>query len=358
MAIRPEKKQHPAQKKAVTRQDVAELADVSSAVVSYVINNGPRPVAEETKKRVLKAIEKLGYRPNKHAQRLKSRSAKGKRQLGIIMGGNGEILLRPYYADVLFGIYDEAYRQGYHIRFLHFFEELHDPTLFNEYIHPDEISALILFPIQKSLLDSHDQTLLQRILKRIDNIVCLELPIASLPSVIFDRAEAARVAVTHLIHSGHQRIAYVGEIDERLDGYRQALLEHGLPYDERLIKSSGKHDNAPDEGYEGARQLVELESRPTAVFAVCDEIALGVLGALHDCGIRVPDDIALTSIDDLEFAAIVRPALTTVHVPRRQIGIQALRLVAMHADYPDPPAVSMLLPTELIVRESCGAKKA
>lgn len=342
--------------KSVTRQDVAKLAGVSSAVVSYVINNGPRPVADETRQRVLKAIKKLGYRPNKRARRLKSKTGRGKGQLGIIMGGNGEILLRPYYADVLFGIYDEAYRQGQRIRFLHFFEELHDPGLFNEHIHPNEISALILFPIQLSMMDQRSQALLQRILKRIDNVVCLELAVANLLAVIFDRAEAARTAVTHLIKLGHQRIGFVGGLDERLDGYRQALLEHSLPYDERLIKSPGTH-NAPAEGYEGARQMLEMEPRPTAIFAMCDEVALGVLGALHDQGLKVPDDVALTSIDDLEFAAIVRPALTTIRVPRRQIGVQALRMLAMHAEYPDTPSVSMVLPTELIVRQSCGAKK-
>lgn len=350
--------------KAVTRQDVARLANVSSAVVSYVINDGPRPVAEETRKRVLAAIKKSGYRPNKHAQRLKSRSGGSKGQVGIIMGGNGEILLRPYYADVLFGIYDEAYRQGQRIRFLHFFEELHDPILFNEHIHPDEISALILFPIQLSLMDQRSQTLLQRILKRIDNVVCLELPVANLPAVIFDREEAARTAVTHLIKLGHQRIGFVGGIDERLNGYRQALLEHGISYDERLVKTPDLRDypdgihNSPQEGYTGGLQMLTEDPRPTAIFTMCDEVALGVLGALHDQGVSVPADIALTSIDDLEFAAIVRPALTTIRVPRRQIGVQALRMLAMHADYPDTPTVSMVLPTELIVRQSCGAQKA
>lgn len=343
--------------KAVTRQDVARLANVSSAVVSYVMNDGPRPVAEDTRKRVIEAIKKSGYRPNKHAQRLKSRSGGSKGQVGIIMGGNGEILLRPYYADVLFGIYDEAYRQGQRIRFLHFFEELHDPLLFNEHIHPDEISALILFPIQLSLMDLRSQALLQRILKRIDNVVCLELPVANLPAVIFDRAEAARTAVTHLIKLGHQRIGFVGGCDERLGGYRQALLEHGLPYDDRLIKSPGMH-NSPDEGYAGGQQLLAENPRPTAIFTMCDEVALGVLGALHDHGLNVPADVALASIDDLEFAALIRPALTTVRVPRRQIGVQALRMLTMHADYPDTPTVSMVLPTELIVRQSCGAQKA
>jgi LacI family transcriptional regulator len=110
-----------------------------------VINDGPLPVAEDTRQRVLQAIEELGYRPNKYAQSLKSKTGQATRQVGIIMGGRGEILLRPYYADILFGIYDEAYRQGQRIRFMHFFEQLHDPVLFNELVHPEEISALILF---------------------------------------------------------------------------------------------------------------------------------------------------------------------------------------------------------------------
>ena len=124
------KKQHKP-RLSVTQKDIARRAGVSSTVVSYVINEGPRAVAEETRQRVLQAIEELGYRPNKHAQRLKSKTEQAKRQLGIIIGGGSEILKRPYYGDILSGIYDEAYRQGQRIRFIHFFEELHDPILFN-----------------------------------------------------------------------------------------------------------------------------------------------------------------------------------------------------------------------------------
>jgi DNA-binding LacI/PurR family transcriptional regulator len=95
-----------------------------------------------------------------------------------------------------------------------------------------------------------------------------------------------------------------------------------------------------------------------AVFAASDEIALGILGALHDRGFTSPEDLALVSVDDLPFAAIVRPALTTVRVPRRQMGVYALRMIAMHAAYPDTQPTSLVLPTELIVRQSCGANKA
>ena len=341
---------------SVTRQDVARLAGVSTAVVSYVINNGPRPVADDTRKRVLTAIKQLGYRPNKHAQRLKKKTGKAQRELGIIIGGKGEILMRPYYGDILFGIYDEAYRQGQHIRFVHFFEELKEPTLFNVYVHPDEIAALIILAPDLFPANPQNQELLHQILERIDNVVCLEQTIANVPAVIFDRAGAARTAVTHLINLGHQRIGCVGNLDERATGYRQTLLDHDLPYAEELVQHPGTR-NTSEEGYKGALQLLELSPRPTAIFASCDEVAVGVLGALSDRGVKVPNDIALVSIDDLDMAAAVRPALTTVRIPRRQLGIYALHMLAMHRDHPDITPASMVLPTELIVRQSCGAKQ-
>ena len=339
---------------SVTQKDIAEHAGVSPTVVSYVINEGPRPVAEETKQRVLKAIEKLGYRPNKYAQRLRARTGQAKRQTGIILGGGSEILKRPYYGDILAGIYDEAYRLGLHVRFIHFFDELHDPLLFNEHVHPEEISSLIFFPLYIDFQEEHNLNLLARIVERIQNVVCLEKAVAELPAVIFDRVDAARKAVDHLIHAGHQRIGFIGGRGQRIVGYRQALLEHHLSSDDALVIHPGSY-NAPTEGYEGASCLLDIDSPPTAIFAVSDEIAIGALGALHDRGINVPDEMALVSIDDLALASVIRPALTTVRIPRREMGVQALRILAMQEAYPDTPAASTVLRTELIIRESCGA---
>lgn len=346
-------KQHQPQR-SVTREDVANLAGVSTAVVSYVLNNGPRPVAAETRARVLKAIEELGYRPNKYAQHLKTRNTPATRQIGIVMGGKGEILLRPYYADILYGIYDEAYRQEQRIRFLHFFEELHDPRIFNELVHPEEISALILLAPDLSPANPKNQALLERMLERITNVVCLEQTIAGVPAVIFDRADAARKAVNHLISLGHQRIGYIGNTDERLEGYRQTLFQHGLSYDEQLVKKTA---NFPEQGYEQTFPLFRLMPPPTALLATSDETAFGVLKALHEQGLNVPNDVALVSIDDIELAAYIQPALTTVRVPRRQMGIYALHILAMHKAHPDIQPASIVLPTELIVRQSCGTQR-
>ena len=339
---------------SVTQQDIAKRAGVSSAVVSYVINNGPRVVAEDTRHRVLEAIQALGYRPSRYAPGLQAHLATSQPQLGIILGGRVDMLQQPYYGDILAGIYTEAYQQGQQIRFLHFFEELHNPALFNQHVNSEEISALLFFISEISLTTPENQALLHQILARVKNAVCLEQPIANLPAVIFDRADAARTAVTHLIQLGHQRIGFVGKPDERATGYRQTLLDHGLPYDDGLVQRTR---NFAEDGYKGAFPLLDLNPRPTAIFAASDEVALGILGALHDRGLKSPEDLALVSVDDLPFAAIVRPALTTVRVPRRQMGIHALRMIAMHATYPDTQPASMVLPTELIVRQSCGAKR-
>jgi len=125
----------------VTQQDVAERARVSRSVVSYVLNNGPRNVSEETRQRVMDAIQELGYRPNKHAQRLKQGSDAVKNTIGIVTGGQSyNMLNRPYYNLVLAGLFDSAYHRNQHIRFFSFFDALKDPVFFNKNIHHDEIS--------------------------------------------------------------------------------------------------------------------------------------------------------------------------------------------------------------------------
>lgn len=339
----------------VTQQDVADRAGVSRAVVSYVVNDGPRVVSAETRARVLQAIAELGYRPNKHAQRLKrhpTRHATG--QIGIIMGGTSEILKRPYFGAVMAGIYQAARRQGQQIRFLTFWDELEDPVFFNKNIHPEEISGLVLFTPYMALGTPQGQTLLQRVRERIDNIVSLEVVIDDLPAVIFDRAAAARLAVEHLVGLGHRRIAYSGAGDERLIGYRQTLLAHDLPLEVALMQQPNLL-NSPEEGYAAGQALMALPTPPTAIFADSDEVAIGLMGALHDMGLRVPDDVAIAAVDNTMLASMVRPALTTVHVPKESFGAYALQMLGLHARLPEIQPASVLLPIELIVRQSCGA---
>src|SRR5512140_3158198 len=341
----------------ITQNDVAERAGVSRGVVSYVINNGPREVAPETRERVLAAIQELGYRPNKHAQRLKLGSDSAQRSLGIVAGGHSfNVLERPYYNIILGGLFEEAHRLGFEVRFFSFFDALTDPIFFNKNIHRDEISSLILILPAMIATRADYMDILEQIEKRVDNVICLEEPVKDWPTVIFDRARAARQAVEHLIQLGHQRIAFLAIQDDRLTGYRQTLLDHNLPYDEKLIFALDPSD-VLSSAYRLTEALIEGQPRPTAIFAANDESAISAIAALHDHCVKVPEDIAIVSIDNIDMAKMIRPSLTTVDVPKRQMASYAMQLLLMREQFKGGQAASIVVPTELIVRESCGAKK-
>lgn len=346
-------------KRRVTQKDVAELAGVSTGVVSYVLNDGPRSVSPETRQRVLDAIEQLGYRPNRHAQNLMRDNWDtdiASRQVGIVAGGDITMLTRPYYAAILSGIYAEAQRHGLRVRFIQFCDALkEDPILFNELVHPEEVSGLILIATYMAKGDDRRIQVLERAVERIENAVCLERGWQDVPSVTYDLIGAARTAVEHLVKLGHRRIGYVGDYDDRAEGYRQVLLENGLGFDESLMCLG--RGNLPEAGRQGTFELFGLSEPPTAIFAVSDEVGIGVLRGAYETGRSVPTDLAVVSIDDIELAAFQRPALTTVRVPQIRLGAYAVRMLTERISRSGDPPISIVLPTELIVRESCGASK-
>jgi LacI family transcriptional regulator len=334
-----------------TQEDVARRAGVSRGIVSYVINNGPRAVAPETRERVLQAIAELGYRPNKHAQRLtrEQGDALAGKQFGLILTDTF-MLRRPYYGSILAGIHHTAHANNYHIRFLRFFAELRNPVLFNELVHEEEISGLLLMSLDQVINDEEDRALIEQIQSRIKNIICVEWEWEGLPSVSFNRSRATYKATRHLIDVGHRHIVYVGQDDNRISGYRQACMEIDSP---PTIFTVAPRANMAT-GYEGAAKVLALSPRPTAIMAGCDEVAIGLLKALQQQNVSVPEEMALASIDNIPMAAYTIPALTTVDVPQTDLGRMAVQMLINHASHSDMPAVSTLLPTNLIIRESCG----
>lgn len=343
--------------RVITQEDVANYAGVSQAIVSYVLNNGPRKVSEETRTRVLKAIQELGYRPNKNAQRLKLGVDAAQNSIGIIAGGRGHnVLLRSYYSVILERLFDSAQEMGQHVRFFTFFEGLKDPIFFNKNIHREEISALIFLLPSLIMQDPDHDLIVPQIIERIDNIICLESSIYDLPAVYIDLAAAAQVAVEHLIDLGHQRIGFLTWSDQRIVGYKRALAMHDIAFDPDLMRMIDPMRMQPS-SYELTADLITLYPRITALFTANDEVAIAAMAAIHDQGLRVPDDIALVSIDNQAFASLLRPSLTTVNIPRNEIVEYALRFLLMQRDHPIKPAASILLPTQLVVRDSSGANK-
>jgi len=344
-------------RKRVTQKDVAERAGVSRSIVSYVINNGVRDVAPETRERVLAAIRELGYQPNKNAQRLKLGEDQARGALGVLAGGRSfNVLERPYYNIVLAGLFEEAHKIGVEVRFFSFFDALRDPVFFNNNIRKDEISSLIfILPALVSETPNYEE-LLDQIAERIDNVVCLEEQIKDWPTVVFDRAAAARQAVGHLVELGHQRIAFLAIEDERLAGYKQTLLENDLQYDESLVLVI-EQMNVLQSAYQSTEKILQMKDRPTAIFAANDESAISAMAALSDHGVKIPEDIAIVSIDNIGMAEMVRPGLTTVDVPKKRMASYALQALMLRERFPDQPSASIMLPTKLIIRESCGSPK-
>jgi len=174
-----------------------------------------------------------------------------------------------------------------------------------------------------------------------------------------DNVGGARMAVEHLIRLGHRRIATItGRMDmvagqERLDGYRQALEAHRIPIEGELIVAG---DFTEGSGMSAAQQL--LPAAPSAVFAASDMMAVGALKAFRQAGLQAPQDIALVSFDDIPIASAIEPALTTVRQPIERMGVMAVDVllsVLEGSPEPDAPVHRIILPTELVVRASCGS---
>ncbi|MEO8607949.1 MAG: LacI family DNA-binding transcriptional regulator [Chloroflexota bacterium] len=334
--------------KIITQEDVARHAGVTRSIVSYVINNGPRKVSEETRIRVLAAIKELGYRPNKHAQMLSSTddSLAGK-YIGIILAGN-YMLKRPYYGSILASIHEHAHERDWRIRFIRVFDDFNNPTLFNELIHPNEISGAILIGLDQVLRTADHNAMMEAIVERVERVVCVEWEWPGVPSIQFDLQNAAYRACNHLLTTGRHHVAYIGPEDRRMSGYQQALWEHKLTLDNRVIFSAAN----PQAGYECCEAIIRTGLTFDGICVGTDETAIGVMKCLHEHHLAVPKDVGVASIDNIDISMFVVPALTTIDVPKHQIGVHAVDILVSGPPTKGSPAFAINVPIQLIIRES------
>ena len=338
--------------KAVTQNDVAKAAGVTRSMVSYVINgNTDRSVAPETRERILSVIEELGYRPNKAAQALQLGDvAFAEKNIGLVIP-NGEIFLRPYYSEIIAGIHTAAHANGYTIKFIRFFDELKNPVLFNEIIHPESIGSLILLALNQAITTGDDIKIIEKIKTQIEDIVCLEWKYEGLSSVGFDRQETAKKATEYLINKQYDDIIYIGEKDERIFGVQQALLQHNL---NAVMNNFYLAESFSMEGgYQAMFSIAKKRKLPQAIVCGSDEVAVGVIRYLNEQKIAIPEQVALISIDNIEISAFTNPPLTTMHVKKKLMGQKAVEMIKNKAFGQGDNAVCVNLPVEVIERKSC-----
>jgi len=339
---------------AVTRDDVARLAGVSSATVSYVINDGPRPVSEETRAKVLQAIEQLGYQPNVMAQSLRRQRAN---TVGLVFMTIERHLTHPYFVDLLTSIGEECAQHGFDLLLSPCIDRASEQGIYERMVKGRRVDGLIFTGVRHA--DS-----------RIAYLSAEEFPFvvfgrpehdADFIYIDVDGARGTDEAVQHLIDLGWQRIACIGlsaELicaDDRLAGYRQALERNGLPYDPGLVVNVQNTTEAA--GHQAMTRFLALDEPPDAVLACSDELALGAMNAAQERGLVVGQDVGVIGFDDIPSAAYCQPPLTTIRQPVYEIGTRLCHMLIQTIEGEEIEERQVVLPPTLVVRESCGAQQ-
>jgi LacI family transcriptional regulator, galactose operon repressor len=334
---------------AVTLVELAKAAGVSVSTVSRALSNGKYPLKQETRQSILKLAEEMGYKPNLVARSLQSSRS---HLVGIIV----DRMQSPFAAATVEGIQDGLRHAGYSISIAY---SNRDQAIATQAIHTfysHQVDGIIILNSWLHTFNDPILGLQDRPFVFINRLFGNSSQNCVGPG---DR-QGARLATQHLVDLGHRRIGYVNgmedwiEAQNRLAGYSDVLTECGLPVDEALIR----HGNwSLESGYEAAQELLALADRPTAIFAANDIMALGAMYAIQKAGLEVPRDVAIVGYDDRDFAAWIRPALTTVRMPSYEMGQAAARLLLEQINKKELEDATQVT-GKLIVRESCGANQS
>ena len=331
-----------------TIYDVARECGFALSTVSNVINNGPRPVRPETRRRILDAMQRLDYHPNAVARGLARQRTNN---LGILFGvvDPSAIVINAYSTAILQGALTAAAQAGYNITHLTrpWIDKEHSLSYFNDR-STDGILAVAL-PTGSDLIPCLSSLNVP--------LVAVSWPpeVGGVPSVDIDDVHGTRLVMRHLLELGHTRIAHITGHPNlvsacvRQDIYLQCLAEAGIaPLPEYLRVGF----YTPEAGYEHASHLMALPQPPTAIFAGNDEIAIGVLTAARDRGVRVPEQLSVVGVDNRPELRMVTPPLTTLRQPFVPMGEEAIRLLIQRVEGQAVPATTRLFKPDLIERGS------
>jgi LacI family transcriptional regulator len=330
----------------VRRADVARLAGTSPAVVSYVLNDGPRPVAPATRARVLAAVEQLGYRRNGVARALRTQRTM---TLGLVVPD----IVNPFFAEVARAVEDAAFGRGYTMIVGNASEDLARQDAYVRTFLERQVDGLLLVPAHGRMDWLPELARSQRPWVVLDRRVP---DLTGVSQVLVDNVGGAAAATEHLVEHGRTRIACIaGPNDvlastERVAGWRRALEASGGSPAAMPLRHVpfGRHA-----GYEAVREILATAD-VDALFVASDEQALGVLRAINDSGRRCPDDVALVSFDGIAASAHATPGLTTMAQPFSELATAALRELLDRVSDPETEAVTSVLPVTLVRRGSCG----
>ena len=306
---------------SATLNDIAAKAGVSVSTVSRVLNKKAQKyrIASGTEQRVLRAAKELSYRPNEIARGLRLKKTN---TIGLIAPD----VSNPFFAYIIKRVQNVAHGLGYSLIVCNTDENLDQEIAHLNLLFRNRVDGLVAMPVGVSYehyADWLDKGIPLVLLDR-----CFDE--LNVRSVVVDNYAGAYEAMEHLIEVGHERIAFIQGLPgtytntARLNGYRDALQAHGLPYDPELVVGA---DFRQENGYMETKLLLSMSDRPTAVFATSDMITLGALQAIYEERLSIPQDISLVMFDDVDFAPFLRCPLTAVRQPKELMGEMAVKML-------------------------------
>jgi len=342
-------------------KDVADASGVSVSTVSRVINGDrERPASSETIDKIWSAVKDLGYVPNKSAKSL----VKGDEDEGIVAGRIGCIYTSiydlnndPFFSCIGLGIQREMSHQNYNIAYTVSAALMDYKELYSYILHHPVDGVIVLGRFEDDIiqmLKNHFKHMVYAGINSVD---------AGFDEVVCEGYDSAKAAIEHLMERGHTRIGYVGYIPDSTSGDRY-MNEHRYTaycdimgkFDLDIKPTYTLHTNLKTTtSYENMMAYLDKvtqEDLPTAFFCANDAAAFGVMKALQEKGFHIPKDIAVIGLDNVEMASFVTPKLSSISIPRRELGSRAVKIlieqIETKRDYP----VKVNLPFELIIRES------
>lgn len=334
-----------------TLEEIARLAGVSRSTVSRVINQHPN-VRPEVREQVWRVIREVGYYPHAAARNLVTRRSQ---IIGVVIPETvPKVFSDPYFPVVLHAISNALAERGYHLM-LSLLTPQQEEAFYQRALRGRVVDGIIVVSAQIT------DPLIARAYQ--DGLAVVSIGrYPQEPNVSYvdaDNVEGARVATEHLLRLGRRRVATIAGPQtmapgmDRLEGYRRALHAWGISPSPEWIAEG---DFTEAGGYMAMRRLLAV--RPDAVFVASDLMAVGALKAIREAGLRVPDDIALVGYDDVELARYTDPPLTTIRQPIAELGRVAVQLLLRQIEKGVREPQRVILPTELVIRSSCGALQA
>lgn len=336
----------------MTIKEIAVLAGVSASTVSRVINHpGSKAASKEVENKIWQIIRETGYVPNLSARNLKLQSLSTDnthlpKTIGCILARTNSS--DPFFSQIIRGIEKEALRSGYIVKYIYSYQDIQNPDIQKD-IQKAKVEGIAILGRPDSKTHAFLKSTYNRIIYTgLNNIG------AEYDQITCNAYLASKTAVGYLAGLGHIHIAYLGERKNeiRYRGYLDAVSQLSLPLNREFIIST---PHSIEGGYQAAKKLLSSVSSITALFCANDLTAIGAMEAAKELNYRIPDELSVIGIDDIENSQYTTPMLTTIHIPMEELGIMTAKILIDRIESKKRIPMKVELPFQLIRRESCAA---